>query len=85
MLTEPLPSNGLFRSYLLLRERMFGELFPSSGLPRWLHYSGLQASCHNMKKYVCVCFFFIHFHTVALISTKLIMMVEGLIMKVLST
>jgi hypothetical protein len=34
---------------------------------------------------VCVCLFFIHFHTVALISTKLSMVVEELLMEVLST
>jgi hypothetical protein len=33
VLTEPLPSNGLFRVYSLQRERVFGELLASSGLP----------------------------------------------------
>jgi hypothetical protein len=64
MLTEPLPSNGLFRGYSLLRERMLGEPFSSNGLPLWLRYSGCQASCYNMKKYVCVCssYIFIPLH-----------------------
>jgi hypothetical protein len=34
MLYKPLPSKGLFRVNLLPRERVFGELFSSNGLPR---------------------------------------------------
>jgi hypothetical protein len=43
LLTEPLPSNGLFRVYLLQRKRAFGEPLASNGLPLWLHYSDFQA------------------------------------------
>jgi hypothetical protein len=31
----------------LLRERVFGEPLASNGLPLGLHYSGIEASCHN--------------------------------------
>jgi hypothetical protein len=37
-----------FRVCSLLRERVFGEPLASCGLPLWLHYSGFQASCHNI-------------------------------------
>jgi hypothetical protein len=43
MLTEPLPSDGLFHVYLLQWEYVFGKLLASNGLPPWLHYSGFQA------------------------------------------
>jgi hypothetical protein len=48
VLTEPLLNNGLFCVYSLQREQVFGELLASNGLPLWLHYSGFQASCHNI-------------------------------------
>jgi hypothetical protein len=44
---EPLAGNGLPLSSLL-QERAFGEPLASNGLPLWLHYSGFQASCHNI-------------------------------------
>jgi hypothetical protein len=44
VLTEQLPSNGLFRVYSLQRERVFGKLLANNGLPLWFHYSGFQAS-----------------------------------------
>jgi hypothetical protein len=47
VLTEPLPSNELFRVYSLQQERVFGEPLASNRLPLWLHYCGFQASCHN--------------------------------------
>jgi hypothetical protein len=46
--SEPLSSGGLFRLYSLQREGMFGEPLTSNGLPLLLHYSGSQASCHNI-------------------------------------
>jgi hypothetical protein len=36
-------------SVCLQRECVFGEVLASSRLPPWLHYSGFQASRHNMK------------------------------------
>jgi hypothetical protein len=48
MLTEPLASNG-FPLCSLLRERVLGEPLANNGLPFWLHYSGFQASCHNIE------------------------------------
>jgi hypothetical protein len=53
VLTELLPSNGFFRIYSVQRERVFGGLLASYGLPLWLYYSGFLASCHSM--YVCMC------------------------------
>jgi hypothetical protein len=38
-----------FRVCSLLQERVLGEPLASNGRLLWLHYSGLQASCHNMK------------------------------------
>jgi hypothetical protein len=43
LLTETLPSNGLFRVYTLQRERELGEPLANNGLPFWFHYSGFQA------------------------------------------
>jgi hypothetical protein len=37
-----------FRFCSLMRELVFGKQLASNGLPFWLHYSGFQASCHNM-------------------------------------
>jgi hypothetical protein len=42
MLTEPLPSNGLFRIYSFHRERALGGPLASNGLPLWLYYSDFQ-------------------------------------------
>jgi hypothetical protein len=47
VITQLLPSNGLFHFYSLQRERVFGELLASNGLPFWLHYTGFQASCDS--------------------------------------
>jgi hypothetical protein len=49
MLTEPLPSKGLFRVYSLQREDVFGEPLASNGLPLLPHYSGLQALYDNIQ------------------------------------
>jgi hypothetical protein len=46
--TDPLPSNGLFLGYSLLRECVLGEPLASNGLPFCLHYSGFQALCHSI-------------------------------------
>jgi hypothetical protein len=51
VLTEPLPSNVLFRVYSLQRKSVFDEPLASNALPLWLHYSGFQASCHIMTWY----------------------------------
>jgi hypothetical protein len=40
---EPLPNNGLFRTYSLQRERALVESLAINGLPLWLHSSGFQA------------------------------------------
>lgn len=48
VLTEPLRSKDVFRVGSLLRERVFGELLARNSFPLWLHYSGFQASCHNI-------------------------------------
>jgi hypothetical protein len=48
VLTEPLPSNGLFRVYSLKLECVFGEMLSSNELQLWLHYFGVQASCHSI-------------------------------------
>jgi hypothetical protein len=37
-----------FRLCSLLPERAFGVPLASNGHPLWLHYSGFQASCHNI-------------------------------------
>jgi hypothetical protein len=44
---KPLAISGL-PLCSLLRERTFGKPLASNGLPLWLHYSGFQASCHNI-------------------------------------
>jgi hypothetical protein len=44
VLTEPFPSNKLFRVYWLQLERVFGEPLASNIFPLWLHYSSFQAA-----------------------------------------
>jgi hypothetical protein len=39
-----------FRVCSLLREHVLGRPLASNGLPLSLHYSGFQASCHNIYK-----------------------------------
>jgi hypothetical protein len=54
VLTEQLPSSGLFSSYSLLLARVLGEPLASNWLPLWIHYSGFQASCHNtIWRFLC--------------------------------
>jgi hypothetical protein len=50
-LTEQLPStrNRLFLGCSLQWEHVLGEHLASHKLPLWFHYSGFQASCHNMN------------------------------------
>jgi hypothetical protein len=50
LLTEPLPSNGLFRVWSLQRECVFGDPLVSNELPLWLHYSVFQASYHSILR-----------------------------------
>jgi hypothetical protein len=41
-----------FRVYSLQRESVFDQPLASNGLPLWLHYSGFQASCHNIMEFI---------------------------------
>jgi hypothetical protein len=48
------PNNSSIVARVFVATEMFAGPLPSSGRLFWLHYSGLQASCHNMNIPKCI-------------------------------